>query len=51
MANWCNSVVFEGDETTLEQVRLEFVKMQICENKEKLDNFPNLFRIRIEAIF
>lgn len=41
MANWCsNSVAFEGDETTLEQVRLEFVKMQICENKENCGQLP-----------
>ena len=27
MANWCsNSVAFEGNETALEQVKLEFIK-------------------------
>ena len=36
MANWCsNSVAFEGNNTALEQVRLEFIKMQLRENKEK----------------
>ena len=52
MANWCsNSVAFEGNETALEQVKLEFIKMQLRENEETADNFPNLFRIKIEVIF
>ena len=41
MANWCsNSVAFEGNETALEQVKLEFKKMQICENKENCGQLP-----------
>jgi hypothetical protein len=52
MANWCsNSVAFEGNETALEQVKLEFIKMQLEKMKKTADNFPNLFRIKIEVIF
>ena len=41
MANWCsNSVAFEGNETALEQVRLEFIKMQILENEENCGQLP-----------
>ena len=41
MANWCsNSVAFEGNETSLEQVKLEFKKMQNCENKENCGQLP-----------
>ena len=41
MANWCsNSVAFEGNETALEQVKLEFIKMQIRENKENCGQLP-----------
>ena len=41
MANWCsNSVAFEGNETALEQVKLEFVKMQLRENEENYGQLP-----------
>ena len=41
MANWCsNSVAFEGNETALEQVKLEFIKMQILENEENCGQLP-----------
>ena len=41
MANWCsNSVAFEGNETAIEQVKLEFRKMQILENKENCGQLP-----------
>ena len=41
MANWCsNSVAFEGNETALEQVKLEFVKMQLRENEENCGQLP-----------
>ena len=41
MANWCsNSVAFEGNETAIEQVKLEFRKMQIRENKENCGQLP-----------
>jgi integrase/recombinase XerD len=41
MANWCsNSVAFEGNETALEQVKLEFIKMQIRENEENCGQLP-----------
>ena len=52
MANWCsNSVAFEGDETTLEQVRLEFVKMQICENKENCGQLPKFISDKNRGYF
>ena len=52
MANWCsNSVAFEGDETTLEQVRLEFVKMQICENKENCGQLPEFISDKNRGYF
>ncbi len=52
MANWCsNSVAFEGDETTLEQVRLEFVKMQICENKENCGQLPDFISDKNRGYF
>ena len=41
MANWCsNSVAFEGNETALEQVKLEFIKMQLRENEENCGQLP-----------
>ena len=41
MANWCsNAVAFEGNETALEQVKLEFVKMQLRENEENYGQLP-----------
>ena len=41
MANWCsNSVAFEGNEIALEQVKLEFKKMQILENEENCGQLP-----------
>ena len=46
MANWCsNSVVFEGNETALEQVKLEFIKMQVCENKENISKGTEIVAI------
>lgn len=41
MANWCsNSVAFEGNEIALEQVKLEFIKMQLRENEENCGQLP-----------
>ena len=41
MANWCsNSVAFEGNETALEQVKLEFRKMIAKEQKENCGQLP-----------
>ena len=51
MANWCSNWFFEGNEIALEQVKLEFIKMQIRENKKTVDNFPNLFSDKKEVIF
>ena len=52
MANWCsNSVAFEGDETTLEKVRLEFLKMQICENKENCGQLPEFISDKNRGYF
>ena len=41
MANWCsNSVAFEGNETALEQVKLEFIKMKRLGDKENCGQLP-----------
>ena len=41
MANWCsNTVAFEGNETALEQIKLEFRKMMTKENKENCGQLP-----------
>lgn len=41
MANWCsNTVAFEGNETALEQIKLEFRKMITKEEKENCGQLP-----------
>ena len=41
MANWCsNTVAFEGNETALEQIKLEFRKMMTKEEKENCGQLP-----------
>ena len=52
MANWCsNSVAFEGNETALEQVKLEFIKMQIRENKENCGQLPEFISDKKRGYF
>ena len=52
MANWCsNSVAFEGNETALEQVKLEFIKMQLCENKENCGQLPEFISDKNRGYF
>lgn len=52
MANWCsNSVAFEGKETSLEQVKLEFKKMQNCENKENCGQLPEFISDKNRGYF
>ena len=52
MANWCsNSVAFEGNETALEQVKLEFRKMQIRENKENCGQLPDFISDKNRGYF
>ena len=52
MANWCsNSVAFEGNETTLEQLRLEFIKMQIRENEENCGQLPEFISDKNRGYF
>ena len=52
MANWCsNSVAFEGNETALEQVRLEFIKMQILENEENCGQLPEFILDKKRGFF
>lgn len=52
MANWCsNSVAFEGKETALEQVKLEFKKMQNCENKENCGQLPEFISDKNRGYF
>ena len=52
MANWCsNSVAFEGNETALEQVKLEFIKMQLRENEENCGQLPEFVSDKNRGIF
>ena len=52
MANWCsNSVAFEGNETALEQVKLEFRKMQIRENEENCGQLPEFISDKNRGYF
>ena len=52
MANWCsNSVAFEGNEIALEQVKLEFVKMQIRENQENCGQLPEFISDKNRGYF
>ena len=52
MANWCsNSVAFEGNETSLEQVKLEFRKMQIRENEENCGQLPEFISDKNRGYF
>lgn len=52
MANWCsNSVAFEGNETALEQVKLEFIKMQLRENKESGGQLPEFISDKNRGYF
>ena len=52
MANWCsNSVAFEGNNTALEQVRLEFIKMQLRENKESGGQLPEFISDKKKGYF
>ena len=52
MANRCsNSVAFEGNETALAQVKLEFIKMQICENKENCGQLPEFISDKKRGYF
>ena len=52
MANWCsNSVAFEGNNTALEQVRLEFIKMQLRENKESCGQLPEFISDKNKGYF
>ena len=52
MANWCsNSVAFEGNDTALEQVRLEFIKMQLRENKESGGQLPEFISDKNKGYF
>ena len=52
MANWCsNSVAFEGNERTLEQVKLEFKKMQIRENEENCGQLPEFISDKNRGYF
>ena len=42
MANWCNNnVAFEGNETALEQIKADFLKMINRENEENCGQFPD----------
>ena len=52
MANWCsNSVAFEGNEIALEQVRLEFRKMQIRENEKNCGQLPEFISDKNRGYF
>ena len=52
MANWCsNSVAFEGNETALEQVKLEFIKMQLRENEENCGQLPEFISDKKRGYF
>ena len=52
MANWCsNSVAFEGNETSLEQVKLEFRKMIIRENQENCGQLPEFISDKNRGYF
>ena len=52
MANWCsNSVAFEGNDTALEQVRLEFLKMKLRENKESCGQLPEFISDKNKGYF
>ena len=52
MANWCsNTVAFEGNETALEQVKLEFIKMQIRENEENCGQLPEFISDKNRGYF
>ena len=52
MANRCsNSVAFEGNETSLEQVKLEFRKMQIRENEENCGQLPEFISDKNRGYF
>ena len=52
MANWCsNSVAFEGNEIALEQVKLEFRKMQIRENEENCGQLPEFISDKNRGYF
>ena len=52
MANWCsNSVAFEGNETALEQVKLEFRKMIAKEQKENCGQLPEYISDKKKGYF
>ena len=52
MANWCsNGVAFEGNDTALEQVRLEFLKMKLRENKESCGQLPEFISDKNKGYF
>ncbi len=52
MANWCsNAVAFEGNDTALEQVRLEFLKMKLRENKESCGQLPEFISDKNKGYF
>ena len=52
MTNWCsNTVAFEGNETALEQVKLEFIKMQIRENEENCSQLPEFISDKNRGYF